>query len=266
MRKFLVFLFVALICTANVNAQIHNEVVTLELPSTVSVPAGDVTMVVFVSGGNADFMDPVSPPNGDLFVVGGNASGAAGFIASAGCGIPTLTAPAALGADTANFLIAGGDAAGNPLISNHTDLTTVNAGGLSCRVDAPNGEPASTADNAWAQTISVASATDIDSIIFAVNAAVEGNNPLGVDSDGDGIGDAASIIDGIIPVEVFFFFGTVPTFDMDGPIENPDAAFVLDLVVDPTPVMIPTSFFRFRGLPVGSVSYTHLTLPTIYSV
>ena len=272
MRKFFAFLSVALMCTANVHAQvIDDEVVTLQLPSTVTVPAGNLTIVIFTSGSNAEINDAVAPENGDLFVVGGNTTGAPGLLASSGCGVTTLTDPTVLGGGfpNANFLVAAGDAAGNVLLSNHTDLTLVEAGtGLSCQVADPDGDPMTadqhTADNAWGQTISVASTTTIESVTFGVEIAIEGNNPLGVDTDGDGVGDSASIIDGIIPVEVFFFFGTPPTFSTDGPDTPADASFVLDLVVDPTiggGAMVPTNFTQFRGLAVGTPDLTDFAGP-----
>ena len=234
MRKIFAFLAVALMCTANVDAQLADEVITLDLDSTVTVPAGNVTIVVFLSGSNADPMDPVSPPNGDVFIAGGNASGPQGLLASDGCGVPNLTSPTDIGFPGSNFLVAGGDAAGMPLISNHTDVTIADPGtGLSCGVADPDGDPATidgfTADNAWAQTISVASATDIDTVIIGVAAAVEAQGLI--DTTGDGVLDSPGIVDGVIPIEVFFFFGTSPTFNMDGPNETPDAAFVLDVVV-----------------------------------
>ena len=170
-------------CTPNINAQIVTEVVVVDLDSTVTVPAGNATIVIFVSGSSAEF-DGDDPPNGDLFIVGGNPTGPAGFLASAGCDLPDLTAPMALGDfPDANFLIAGGDAAGVPLLSNHTDTTTVDpASPLSCGITDVDGDPATadgqTADNAWAQTFSVASPTDIDSVIFGLVIGVEGNNPF----------------------------------------------------------------------------------------
>ena len=42
MRKIFAFLAVALMCTANVDAQLADEVITLDLDSTVTVPAGNV--------------------------------------------------------------------------------------------------------------------------------------------------------------------------------------------------------------------------------
>ena len=237
MRKFFALLAVALMCTANVNAQmIELEVVQLDLDSTVTVPAGEATIVVFVPGSGADPFGP-TPPNGDLIFIGGNATGSPGLLASAACGLPTPTDPTLLGDfPTANFMIVGADASGAALLSNHTDTTLAEDGtGLACFTADPDMDPATadgqTTDNAFAQTFTVGAATDIDSVLIAIDLAIEGNNPLGVDTDGDGVGDAPSILDGFIPLKVFFFFGIVPTFDGLGSIETPDAEFCVNLDV-----------------------------------
>lgn len=218
-------------------AQLELQVVQLELASPVNVPAGDVTIVIFLPGNASDPFGS-APPNGDLVFLGGNSTGAVGLVASATCKLTALTDPTQIGFQGVNYLIAGADASGNAVLSNHTDTVTVDINtSLSCIVEDPNGDEvfddSEHTDNAFAQVYTASTPTTVASILLGIESAVEGNNPLGVDSDGDGAGDSEPVLDGKIPMKVYFFFGDpAPTFGPTGPNGDADAEFHVDLVVN----------------------------------
>ena len=239
MRKMFAFLAVALMCTVNLHAQLENTVVQLEIDAPVTVPAGQVTIVAFLTGNSSDPFGP-TPPNGDLVFVGGNnLQTQVGTLASASCGLADLTDPGVLGFPASRFYIAGADAVGKVIPgmdpSPATPPLVEDATGLGCIADVDgDGIGDEHTENAYAQTYNVSAPTVVESVLLGIEAATEGNNPLGVDSDGDGVGDSEPIIDGEIPVIVYFFFGTTPSFSETGPIQTPDAEFTSAIIVGPT--------------------------------
>ena len=129
-----------------------------------------------------------------------------------------MTSPADIGTGfTSNFLIAGADATGTALLSNHTDTAFIDDElGLGCGSD-PNGFGYESAENAYAQLFDVSSDVTIDSLLVGIDDLVEGN-PSDIDYDGDGVVDGPPILDGLVPVKIYMFFGaTTASFDFLGP-------------------------------------------------
>ena len=233
---------------------LERTVGVLELEETVTVPAGDVLLVVFWPGSAADPSGP-TPPNGDFVIHSGNFSGPVGYIATFSCGVPDFTDPGIL-FPCPNFLIAGADANLNAVLSNHSDVSNVGFGlGVACIIVDSDGDGLGDqhADNAYAQELTAAVDTDVANVLVGIDTAIEGNSLI--DTDNDGVGDTSPIIDGKIPAMVYFYFGATAadvTFNALGPDQPADAESMTYLVLEAKPC--PSGFERGDCNQDGEIS------------
>lgn len=130
--------------------QLNEVILEMDCPG-VTIPGSASTLVVHVF-----YPDSTAAAGGntDLQFHGGNSSGPAGFLASAGCGITTPTDPGAIGFPASNFLIAltedtsggGGGPCTNPLGDVNLDgmvtladvspfVAILTSGGFQCEAD-----------------------------------------------------------------------------------------------------------------------------------